>query len=30
MKALTMEWVKKAEKDVGTARREFAVKRHAN
>jgi len=30
MKALTKEWIKKAEKDVGTARREFAVKKDAN
>lgn len=26
MKELTKEWIKKAEKDIGTARREFAVK----
>lgn len=30
MKALTKEWIKKAEKDIGTARREFAVKKDAN
>lgn len=30
MKALTKEWIKKAEKDVGTSRREFAVKKDAN